>query len=440
MKYKLLVFCLMIVSLSQLNAQGFDLTELKAPSSPAFTVLGVQPTEIARPTSFDAFKATLFNDFTDDDGITLPQNLALEFSPYWMFSHKNLTFEKLLDQNENNVWTNVMRSSSFSVATIDAETGMDSTITGTRMGIGYRTMLFNGSPSKKNREKLQKELDELKQIQTIILGSTVPLLTLANGVFTDFQGFIDSIPKEMEAYYSTSGISMNVKDRIKQKVEDEIIPFLKKENQSNPVTTKADLLNLVNTKLVPEITKISDSQLKAKAKTVQDLIDINGDNYKGFFLEFASAIALDFNDNEFSNSNVTKWSVWLTPSYRTENDKFEFLGVVRFMKNEVLSNVATDNFDVGAKLVFEKDKFSFSGEFIRRFQYAEAMTENSSIDKENDLKAVLNIEYKLSKNLLINYTFGENFNVNTENVGSFVSTVGISYNLGGNTRMIKLFQ
>ena len=437
---RILPLCFILLLMGYVGAQDIDLTELKAPSSPAFTILGVQPTEIARPTSFDSFKASLFNDFSNDDGFTIPQNFALEFSPYWMFPHKNLTFEKLFDPNHKNVWANILSSSSISVATIDAETAIDSTITGTRMGIGYRAMIFNGSPSKKNRIKLQKALSELKQVQLEFLGIVTPLQTLATTMtFIDFDEFINAIPKEMEAYYNSKTLPESVKDGVKKKMEEEIIPFLKKANRSTPVTSQSELMQLINTKLVAEVNKIDGDTLKAKAKNIEDLIDVNGDNYKGFFLEFASAIALDFNNDRFSNARATKWSFWLTPSYRTENDKFEFLGIIRFVKNEVLANAVSDNFDIGAKLVFEKDKFSLSGEFLKRFQYVETMDNSNTLNSKNDLKAVLNIEYKLNKNILISYTFGENFNVNTENDGNLISTLGINYKIGGNTKMIKLF-
>lgn len=421
------------------HSQDFNLTELKAPTSPAFTILGIQPTEISRPTSFDAFKVNLVNNFTNDDGFTLPQNLALEFTPYWIFSHKDLTFEKMLDPEYNNIWTNTLRSSSISVASVKIDNVIDSTATGTRLGVGYRAMLLKGSPSKDNKEKLAKAVDDLEQTQLSLLGSIVPIQTLAAGPFVDFNTFIEAIPAEMELYYKSKGLTSAIKEKVKDRVDNEIITALKEENQKSPLDTQTKLFNYINTKLVPTITALDAGTIKTKAKKVQDLIDINGDNYNGFFLEFASSVAIDFNNNEFSNGRATKWGVWLTPSYRLENEKFEFLGVIRFIKNEVLENSISDNFDFGAKLVFEKNKLSFSGEFITRLQYAELMDGSGNFESKNDFKAVLNIDYKLSDNILITYTFGEDFDTNLEIDGNVISTVGLSYNIGTSTKSIKLF-
>ena len=57
---------------------------------------------------------------------------------------------------------------------------------------------------------------------------------------------------------------------------------------------------------------------------------------------------------------------------------------MRFIKNEVLENNASDNFDIGGKLVFEKDRLSFSGEFINRFQYIELINSPGSYESKND--------------------------------------------------------
>lgn len=432
-----LTFLLILISLVSANSQDINLTELKAPTSPAFTILGIQPTEIARPTNFDAFKANLINDFTNENGFVLPQNLALEFSPYWLFSHKNLTFEKML--NENDIWNNIKRNSSISIATINVESQLDSTLTGTRLGIGYRTMLFKGSPSKKNKEKLALAVSDLEQVQLEVLRLIVPIQTLAAGAFTDFDTFIQAIPLEMDAYYNSTNLSPKLIEKTKKRVKDEIVNALKEQNNKTPLDTKSKLVTYINTTLLSEITAIDKATIKAKAKTVQDLIDVNGDNYEGFFLEFATSVAIDFNNNRFNNGRTAKWGFWLTPSYRLENEKFEFLGVVRFLKNEMLENSVSDNFDIGAKLVFDKDKLSFSGEFIQRFQYAELMDGSGNFESKNDLKAVLNIEYKLTDNILITYTFGENFDSNLEINGNVISTVGLSYNIGGSTKNIKLF-
>ncbi len=436
MRLRLLILSILIF-FNYSNAQDFDLTELKAPSSPAFTILGVQPTEIARPTTFDAFKANLFDNFSDENGFSVPQNLALEFSPYWLFNHKNLTFDKLLDPSLNSVWTNMARNSSISIATMDIENQIDDEVTSTsrRLGIGYRTLIFSGSPSKKNKEKLQKALLELKEVRLTMVSAINLTQTLAvDPNYTDFNAFLDSIPAEVEKLFKSKSLNSQVKERIRQIIEKDIVSPLREQNNTSPLDTQAKLLSYINSTLVVQVLTENKNDIQSKSQAVETLIDLNNKNYKGFFLEFASAFTLDFSDNEFDNSSVPKWGFWLTPSYRTENEKFEFLGVARFIKNDVIDNVETDNFDIGAKLVFEKDKLSFSGEFIQRFQNIELMD-----DSKEDLKAVLNIEYKLAKNILITYTFGEDFNVNTESDGNVISTVGLSYNIGGSTKNIKLF-
>ena len=421
----------------QVNSQAdLNLTELKAPSSPAFTILGVQPTEVSRPTSFDAFKASLFNDFTSEDGIALPQNLALEFSPFWLFSHEKLTFEKVL--NTTDIGNNILRNSSFSVATVDINDENTNQSIGTRMGIGYRTMIFKGSASDANKEKLKKAVNTLNQTQIMKLGVLAPLQAVAtDNSLTTIDDLINAIKIETQLYLSSQNLDKSDEDSIRDNIENLVIPWLELQKNKNALSGKT-VTQFTQSDLIPYVSdKLGSEDLSAQAAAVQKLI--SGDKYQGFFLEFAASLALDFDQSKFDDSRVSKWGLWLTPSYRLEDESFEFLGVIRYLRDESVAMMESDNFDLGAKIVFERNRFSFSGECIQRFQDSKSLMTNSS-ESESDFKAVVNIEYKLTNTILLTYTFGENFEVNTGNTDSLVSSVGLSYTIGGNTKKIKLFE
>ena len=90
---KLSLFLLVAVSLfwaRSVTAQAdIKLEDLKMPNSPAFILLDVAPTSIDRPTTTKAFSTSILNNVNKNNGI--PQNYAVEFTPYWFFKHPNLS-------------------------------------------------------------------------------------------------------------------------------------------------------------------------------------------------------------------------------------------------------------------------------------------------------------------------------------------------------------
>lgn len=436
----LFLFCTVLM-----HSQKIDLTELKAPSSPAFTILGIQPAEIARPTSYEAFQASLFENLSNTEGFSIPQNVALEFTPFWLAAHPKLSFEDLI--NSKNIANTIVQNSSISIATIDLNSELDSIVNGTRMGIGYRTFLFKGSPSKENRTKLMTAVSELKKTQRAILGTYQPLFQVLaeNPSINDADELKEKFTDEIELFFDTQELSADEEEMARKIYTEEVLPSLFEEVYliQAPNTFAAEVFKNLS-KILSDKTIGIEQKLKKKATKVEALIAKEDQDYRGFYLEFSSALALDFQDSKFNNSYINKWGVWLTPSYRTKSDQFEFLGVVRYLENTIVAtNSETQNIDAGAKIAFQTGRFSLSGEAIFRFQnvtssISSAFETTHSEENIEDLKAVLTLEYKLTDSLLLTYTFGQNFDQNTEINGNVVSTIGLNYDLGGK-KIIKDF-
>ncbi len=64
----------------------------RSAESPALVVMGNSDLEISRPRTPSALAATLLSSFTD--GGYLPDGLAVEVTPFWLFPHPNLTLER----------------------------------------------------------------------------------------------------------------------------------------------------------------------------------------------------------------------------------------------------------------------------------------------------------------------------------------------------------
>ena len=149
-----------------------DVASLKTPESPAFMALGIAPSEIQRPTTPTGLAASLANGFVAGGSLPLLQNFALEFSPFWLFPHRRLSYEQVLDQPGRAI----VRNLSFSFATspkqlerINMDGSIDKLDYG-RFSVGGRTTLWPGTPTKVAKQCLRyikvaltAEADELLQ-------------------------------------------------------------------------------------------------------------------------------------------------------------------------------------------------------------------------------------------------------------------------------------
>jgi hypothetical protein len=91
-----------------------QLNDIKTPISPAFVILGVAPTVVARPTTPRAVGIALVSANSDSSGNGFPRNLALEVAPYWLSNRPALTFAQY---DHPSVWQSLQQTLSVSVAT-----------------------------------------------------------------------------------------------------------------------------------------------------------------------------------------------------------------------------------------------------------------------------------------------------------------------------------
>ncbi|MCX6142370.1 MAG: hypothetical protein NTZ35_04045 [Ignavibacteriales bacterium] len=115
--------------------------DLRTPASPAFVLLGIEPSSVERPSTPRALAASLLSASGQND--ILPRNYAFEFSPYWFSSHSQLTFDKYYHAD---MLQSLAQTLSVSFVT-SRQTGGDTTAQGTDVGFGLRAQLVSGGPS-----------------------------------------------------------------------------------------------------------------------------------------------------------------------------------------------------------------------------------------------------------------------------------------------------
>ena len=160
MKKKLIVasifYCILGFSQEKLNT-------LTTPTSPAASILGMQPSAQLKPKSYRALETALYSNFTDSNGNSIiPNDFGLEFMPYWAVN-RGISLNDYLYPKTGMM--QLVRNSSFSIATTQKFILQDSTETKS-IALGYRTSLFFGN--KEDQTTIEGYLTELEKQLTIL--------------------------------------------------------------------------------------------------------------------------------------------------------------------------------------------------------------------------------------------------------------------------------
>ncbi|MBL0340846.1 MAG: hypothetical protein IPP71_07935 [Bacteroidetes bacterium] len=378
-----------------------DFNRIKSALFPCFSILGVQPNDVARPKTFEALEANLFSSFSGENNSILPNNYALEFSPYWLMSHPKLQYKQL----QPSFGQTVLQNASISVATNQYKNSEDTALIFSKMGFGFRTMLVEGKTDSKVQELV---LDQLQQ--RVVLSQVVLQMLSENTQLTDLNEIRDAIEKEFIA----AGLSEEQAGNDANEIYQVMKQSNSNDNKSASMEESRKLIEKTSDFLIADPSV--SSRIKNAAKNLQEA---NLDK-KGFMVELAGAFVLDFPENNTNYSKVTKYGIWLTPGYRFKDvsgksgNIIELLGVIRYLRNEAVTDFS-DNFDLGLRAVIGIKKLSFSGEIIHRNQSVllSSTTQDNIVTKTtktlSDTRYDFNIEYKLSDKLVLSYTFGQNF-------------------------------
>ncbi len=119
------------------ETKEIDLSGLKPPTSPGFTILDIAPNSIEHPKTIKEFTISTANLF--NRGFEIPKNFAFELSPGWML---NNTFSQITglkkkgDRLKQNIFSDI-RFSSISIASVYNDTSNTTMLASNTNHIGY---------------------------------------------------------------------------------------------------------------------------------------------------------------------------------------------------------------------------------------------------------------------------------------------------------------
>ncbi|MBL7128727.1 MAG: hypothetical protein ISS16_07055 [Ignavibacteria bacterium] len=393
-----LLFATIVISqplLSQEDDETISFDLLRAPSSPGFTILGINPTEVDRPSSPMDFLASIQN--ASDNFSVYPKSYSVEMNPAWLFFSDKM--KKWSDFKSNKLRENILQGLTVSLATTTNES--QDSIEVTNLGVGVKISIFRG------------EID------------------------TNFKGYkndIDSIREDVKKINKIISSSINTVYK-----EDSILIKLRQEAFTTPDLTELakkiedrqkyllDSLDSLKREFKDSLYK-KDELAKNVKKTVSNL------KYQriGFKLDVAGGLALNFPFDNFDSLKVFKWGAWLNAGYEWHSGWSVFL-LGRYLRNidrsiiDDSNNVLIKSFgnlDVGGSIYFDNlFGFTISGEIIYR-HYQDVNNVKAKY------KASLNVSYELAKNKLLTFTFGRDFEGNTETGGNVIAALNLALGFG----------
>lgn len=441
---KLLIILLLCTAFEKISAQESDhLQSLSAPSSPAAFVLGLQPSSVLAPKSYEAFQAAIFSNFLNEQGSAIvPNDFALEFSPYWAID-RGLTIEEYLNANES---TQLLRNASFSIASTQNFVLGDST-SSNAIALGFRTSLF--VRKKADKQQAFSELSYYQEIERIMahLGSQIEEYTLMHSSNLSHSETIAFISQELEQLLKNSSNDYNhaqIKTIINELQNNSAALASLTSNQE----TYSDTLS----NLIDEILE-SEKHYKQLRQTIFGTIE----EKQGFYVDIAAATLFSFPSNTFSSHTSPRQAFWITPTYRfkhnTTLDFLRILGVFRFERYDQEyyqlyfpeAEIYENNVDYGLAVAAEFEKFEFQFEAVGRksnSKIPEGFNNEGfplySDRSSSDFQAIGTFNYKLNEQFSLSYSLGERFNQIINRNNTLVSLFSLNMNFSyQNTDNIK---
>ena len=375
----LLITCFTIsgtLSYSQKPDSTLNLNSLKSPISPASTLLGINSSEIQKPSDLTGLLVSVRN--ATNDFTTIPSSFALDIAPKWLFDKKRISFD---DYFSNQVGKNISQTFLLSYAQASQK---DENYNGLKQGIGIKFTLCRGRITD---QKYITTISRVRDLHKIEFGM--------EDEYDKIHGPIDSTREFMELDSMLGNASTNAERiRINQRMED---------LQAKYNNERAGIINTKMRPLYDEIIKLEETITPVR---------------KGFILDFSAGTIIKYNDFKINSSSLTNSAAWVTIGYdgfktdSADNSYFTILGLSRLIidnADELYKSGVSERYstwDNGVRLAFNtaNQKFMFSGEIISRKIF-------DAVSGGNDFvaKYLLSAELQIGKNQRLSFTYGRDF-------------------------------
>jgi hypothetical protein len=402
------------------TSQVPEFNTIRTPASPAFVLLGVEPTSVARPSTPADFAASLVD--ASDNFTTFPKDYALEASPYWLASHPGKGWRSDVRRG---VLESLQRTFTFSAAT--AQTGTDAAPV-SAVAFSGRASILSGHLSKETVERLE-------QIDTLIPLDQAELLLTLKEAFAAVDTLTGAALKQADAgntqvvlddntlliagvTAARDGLAASDAETSVSKAKDAVDRQLRRAESGGDVPEARQAAERIRSAF--KEAKISATaiaqDLPARARLKEALQDF-ASTREGVFIELAGGASWQAPSGAFDSASLGTWGTWVTVSYLVP--QVSFLAVARYLDAGDVDE--DDTFDVGARVVYTRDLYAISVEYVDRH-----LIHSTSGIRPWRLAGV--VDYKVSPSVWLSGSFGRDYQ--SDSPGSLLARLGVSLQLG----------
>lgn len=398
-KYNFLISFLSIfyiTTYAQIKDSTISVDLLSVPVSPAFTILGIEPSSIEEPTTPTDLLVSIRN--STGNLKNFPTDYSLSFAPGWVFGGDKINYKSFA--SGKNVLQNIKQSSIFSLGTHTIE-NKDST-TSTQLGFAIKVSIFRG--------EVDEEYDSLRDRRLLIYKS----LSIENKEFIERTNKLIMEDKIWQMLDSLVNIEMNRKP-----ANVELLETLKDARDK-----RENLINLnYKSELTQEIQNIKYLASKIKFER------------SGFKLDLGLGLGFDFAKQNWDNATLFKYGAWLNGGnvyHLKKNQSFIWLITSRLLmfpgeeyrKGDILLTSDNLRFDFGGRLIYKlPNKLSFSSEFLSR-----SLVNNKDIP--HTYRFTFNFDYQLLPNQVLTLSLGRDFDGTKTKDGNLIAALNFIMGFG----------
>lgn len=372
-------------SIAQQNA------DLRVPATPAFSILGYEPSSVMRPVTTKKLSGDLLNSF-DKDGKLL-MNLGLEVSPYWLKSRSDLDRKTYLNPG---FFQSISHTFKLSAATVkDTATGYN------MLGLGFRMQPVRGQLT----EAFQQLETEVRNSESI-MGAAIAMKIAP--LFTADQA--RALIKLEETLRANADLSKKEIDAVMQKAN--------KLKAQTPTLSTIEIMDKIVAEIESDRTKL------------KELVEKEGKR-NGLSLEIAGA-ARFITDAVQTGSSFRKAGIWASlNNYVSPKDALTMTTRIMFTRNDTTFT----NADIAFGYIREEKDFNISLEAVFRWYRAEIPDLNISsqpilrVEKKFTYRLAAQASYTISTSVSINLSIGKEFDDPRPVPKTFFSILGLNYSI-----------
>ncbi|GEP97885.1 hypothetical protein [Chitinophaga cymbidii] len=396
------------------NVKALEIT-----SNPGYVLLGVQPTNISRPSTPRDFVAGMQSAVVNG---RLQPNFAMEANPFNWFKKqsKEKDYRFIADDYLSpKAGPAIRRNFAISLATSESDTIVFGDLQkGMGLGYGLRFTIFPGTV---NKATLRNVTDiSVKDVKIVFLEALQFLIDDND----DFK--YEYLSRAQDLAIAHLHKRKDIPEHLKPLVEKEIAQY---RAAFALKTEQAEALAFIHTE---------DSVLQRQIADAASGIGMRKEPFArdGFILEFAYSGVTVFQQNQWAQAVNARNGIWLTPSYRIDLgaedqpdliQSFDVLGVVRYLWND--KKVDTGNYlDLGLKAQFNRNDWNVSLEGVARH----ASTVPADVKSNWTYSWLTTFSYTINEITTLKFTFGSRFNGHTTTYtqpAEMIAVGGLSFGL-----------